>query len=84
MEGIYNNCNIARYCFFIWFIQSIFTCMFIFDIISLNKKIILINKIIEHNWINRPYDDIKYIDLHSPFDFFIQVFSYLVIDIDDY
>jgi hypothetical protein len=58
--------------------------MFIFDIISLNKKIILINKIIEHNWINGPYDDIKYIDLHSPFDFFIQVFSYLVIDIDDY
>ena len=60
------------------FIQLIL-CVPIFTVIWLNKKLFLINKVIEHNQVNRPCCKIKYLDLHPPHDFSD---TYLVIVID--
>jgi len=41
-----------------------------------NKKIILINKIIDHNMINETFYDIKYFDLYIFSDFLKYIFNY--------
>jgi hypothetical protein len=51
-------------------------CISISIIICLNKKIILINKFSIHNQVNVLACKIKYLDLHSSFNFSIFIFSY--------
>jgi len=54
-DSIYNKCNLTRYFFYIFSFDSInyiYIYMSIYTIILLNKKIFLINKIIEHNQIS--------------------------------
>jgi hypothetical protein len=48
--------------------------MFIYIIFWLNKKLILINKVVKYNWEYDPYCKIKYLKLHLFFDFFNLVF----------
>jgi len=51
-DNIYNMCNFIWYCFSLLFYLINLIYVFIFNIISLNKKLILINKFNKHNWIN--------------------------------
>jgi hypothetical protein len=47
-----------------------------FYYVLLNKKIILINRDNECNWVNESYYKIEYLNLHPSFDFSV---TYLVI-----
>jgi hypothetical protein len=62
--------------FFLWFYLINYMCVSISTIVWLDKKIHLINKVIEYNWVNIPCYEIKYLDLHSPLDFSRYVFNY--------
>ena len=75
LDSISNKFNLTRFVFSFDFTESIL-CVFISTIIWLNKKFILINKVNQHNWVNSPYYDIKYLDLHPTLDFSKYVFSY--------
>ena len=44
--------------------------MFIFIIVWLNKKIILINKFSKYNQVNVTFYEIKYLDVYPFLDFF--------------
>jgi len=50
--------------------------VFIFIVVWMNKKIILINKFNKHNQVNFLSFKIKYINLYMSLDFFIFIFSY--------
>jgi len=63
-------CNLAYYFFpFILFNKS-YVC------VDFYYKLILVNKFIEHNQVNNPYCNIKYLDLHLALNFFNYVFIY--------
>jgi hypothetical protein len=64
-------CNLT---YFFYLINLI--CVFIFIIVWLNKKIILINKFNKYNRINILSCVIKYLDLHLSFNFFNFIFCY--------
>ena len=51
-------------------------CVSNYTIIWLNKKLTLINRVIEYNKVNDPYCEIKYLNILSPPNFFKYVFSY--------
>jgi hypothetical protein len=63
--------------FFLFLFYSInFICMFISNIILLNKNLIQINRVIEYNHVNDPCCEIKYLDLYMSLVFFKFIFSY--------
>ena len=61
---------------FFLFYSINFMGIFISIIVSLNKKIILVNKFIKHNQVNVPCYPIKYLDLLQALDFSSSDFSY--------
>ena len=61
---------------FFLFYSINFMGMFISIIVSLNKKIILVNKFIKYNQVNVSCCSIKYLDLLQALDFSSSDFSY--------
>ena len=62
--------------FFLLFYSINFIGKFISIIVSLNKKIILVNKFIKYNQVNVSCCPIKYLDLLQALDFSSSDFSY--------
>jgi hypothetical protein len=54
---------------------SFILCVFVYAITWFNKKMILVNKFIQHKYVNDPCCEIKYLDLHPSLDFFNFIFS---------
>ena len=69
-------CNLDNI-FFLFFYLTNLIYVSIFNIIWLNKKIILIKKFSKHNQINASSYKIKYLNLYLSFDIFNFIFSYL-------
>jgi hypothetical protein len=76
LDNIYN----VQYCMMFFFSHFIlfdqFIRVFIFIIICLNKKIILINKFSKHNRMNVSSFNIKYFNLHLFFNSSSFIFRY--------
>jgi hypothetical protein len=67
---IYNMFSIALYFFSLLFYSVNLTCMSIFIIVQLNKKIILIKKFRKYDRVNILFYEVKYLDLCMSLDCF--------------